>query len=97
MIERHTRELGQIACLPLGTDARKTTLHPAYQECIRRLYLGSQHFNPVKYWDPILKAWGRKERGEDTYHGESTPDTDVAMMDEASPLPCALSCFPARM
>jgi Mu transposase, C-terminal len=36
---KRTRELGQIACVPLGTYARKTTMHPAFQECIRRLYL----------------------------------------------------------
>jgi hypothetical protein len=36
---RRTRELGQIACVPLGTYVRKTTMHPAFQECIRRLYL----------------------------------------------------------
>lgn len=36
---RRTRELGQIACVPRGTYARKTTMHPAFQECIRRLYL----------------------------------------------------------
>jgi len=36
---RRTRELGQIACVPLGTYARKTTMHPAFHECIRRLYL----------------------------------------------------------
>src|SRR5712691_1715254 len=35
---RRTRELGQIACVPLGTYARKTTMHPAFQEGIRRLY-----------------------------------------------------------
>jgi len=27
--------LGQIACVPLGTYVRKTTMHPAFQECIR--------------------------------------------------------------
>lgn len=36
---RRTRELGQIACVPLGSYARKTTMHPAFVECIRRLYL----------------------------------------------------------
>jgi hypothetical protein len=36
---RRTQELGQIACVPLGTYARSTTMHPAFQECIRRLYL----------------------------------------------------------
>ncbi len=36
---RRTRELGQIACVPGGSYARKTTMHPAFQECIRRLYL----------------------------------------------------------
>ncbi len=36
---RRTKLLGQIACVPLGTYARKTTMHPAFQECIRRLYL----------------------------------------------------------
>jgi hypothetical protein len=36
---RRTRELGQLACVPLGTYARKTTMHPAFQECMRRLYL----------------------------------------------------------
>ncbi len=36
---RRTRALGQIACVPRGTYARKTTMHPAFQECIRRLYV----------------------------------------------------------
>ncbi len=36
---RRTKQLGQIACVPLGTYARKTTMHPAFQECIRRLYI----------------------------------------------------------
>ncbi len=36
---RRTRELGQIACVPLGSYARKTTMHPAFAECIRRLYV----------------------------------------------------------
>jgi hypothetical protein len=36
---RRTKELGQIACVPLGTYTRKTTMHPAFQECIRRLYI----------------------------------------------------------
>ncbi|WP_126553912.1 hypothetical protein [Dictyobacter kobayashii] len=36
---RRTRELGQIACVPRGTYVRKTTMHPAFQECIHRLFL----------------------------------------------------------
>jgi hypothetical protein len=37
---RRTRLLGQIACVPLGSYERlTTTMHPAFQECIRRLYL----------------------------------------------------------
>jgi hypothetical protein len=37
---RRTRQLGQIACVPLGSYERSTTtMHPAFQECIRRLYL----------------------------------------------------------
>jgi len=36
---RRTRERGQIACVPHGSYTRKTTLHPAFQACIRRLYL----------------------------------------------------------
>ena len=36
---RRTKLLGQIACVPLGTYARKTTMHPAFQACIRRLYV----------------------------------------------------------
>jgi len=36
---RRTRERGQIACVPHGSYARKTTLPPAFQACIRRLYL----------------------------------------------------------
>ncbi len=36
---KRTRELGQIACVPHGSYRRATTLHPAFQECIRRLYL----------------------------------------------------------
>jgi hypothetical protein len=36
---RRTRERGQIACVPHGSYVRKPTLHPAFQACIRRLYL----------------------------------------------------------
>lgn len=36
---QRTREKGQIACVPHGGYTRKTTMHPAFQECIRRLYL----------------------------------------------------------
>ena len=35
---RRTRQRGQIACVPHGSYVRKTTLHPAFQACIRRLY-----------------------------------------------------------
>src|SRR5450755_1656840 len=34
-----TKSLGAIACVPYGSYTRKTTMHPAFQECIRRLYL----------------------------------------------------------
>jgi transposase len=34
-----TREQGSIACVPHGRYTRQPTLHPAFQECIRRLYL----------------------------------------------------------
>ena len=36
---QRTRELGQIACVPHGSYTRKTTMHPAFSECIRQLYL----------------------------------------------------------
>ena len=36
---QRTREKGQVACVPHGSYTRKTTMHPAFQECIRRLYL----------------------------------------------------------
>ena len=36
---RRTRELGQIACVPHGSYHRAPQLHPAFAECIRRLYL----------------------------------------------------------
>src|SRR5205807_1356945 len=36
---RRTREKGQIACVPRGSYRRQTAMHPAFQECIRRLYL----------------------------------------------------------
>jgi transposase len=36
---RRTRQLGQIACVPRGSYTRSSTMHPAFQECIRRLYL----------------------------------------------------------
>src|SRR5207249_4791649 len=36
---RRTRQLGQIACVPHGSYRRSTTMHPAFQECIRRLFL----------------------------------------------------------
>jgi transposase len=36
---QRTRERGQMACLPHGSYRRSTTMHPAFQECIRRLYL----------------------------------------------------------
>lgn len=36
---QRTRELGVIACVPYGSRTRKVAFHPAFQECIRRLYL----------------------------------------------------------
>jgi transposase len=36
---KRTKLLGTIACVPYGSYARKMTMHPAFQECIRRLYL----------------------------------------------------------
>ena len=36
---QRTRQIGQIACVPHGSYARRATMHPAFQECIRRLYL----------------------------------------------------------
>jgi hypothetical protein len=36
---RRTRQFGQIACAPRGSYRRQTTLHPAFQDCIRRLFL----------------------------------------------------------
>jgi len=36
---RRTRERGQMACVPHGSYRRATQLHPAFQECIRRLFL----------------------------------------------------------
>src|SRR5437588_2615196 len=38
-LAQRTRERGQMACLPHGSYRRSTTMHPAFQECIRRLYL----------------------------------------------------------
>src|SRR6266566_9753897 len=36
---KRTKLLGTIACVPYGSYRRSTTMHPAFQECIRRLYL----------------------------------------------------------
>jgi len=36
---QRTKQIGQIACVPHGSYARSSTMHPAFQECIRRLYL----------------------------------------------------------
>jgi hypothetical protein len=36
---RRTKQLGQIVCVPLGSYAQKATMHPAFLECIRRLYI----------------------------------------------------------
>ena len=36
---QRTRTLGAIACVPYGSRTRKVAFHPAFQECIRRLYL----------------------------------------------------------
>ncbi len=36
---QRTRQIGQVACVPHGSYRRATTMHPAFQECIRRLYL----------------------------------------------------------
>ncbi len=36
---KRTKLLGSIACVPYGSYTRKTTMHPAFQECIRRLYV----------------------------------------------------------
>jgi hypothetical protein len=36
---KRTKLPGTIACVPYGSYRRATTMHPAFQECIRRLYL----------------------------------------------------------
>jgi len=36
---KRTKLLGAIACVPYGSYRRSTTMQPAFQECIRRLYL----------------------------------------------------------
>src|SRR5205085_12592020 len=36
---KRTKLLGAVACVPYGSYTRKTTMPPAFQECIRRLYL----------------------------------------------------------
>jgi len=36
---KRTKLLGTIACVPYGSYTRKTAMHPAFQECIRRLYV----------------------------------------------------------
>jgi Mu transposase, C-terminal len=36
---KRTKLLGNIACVPYGSYTRKTTMHPAFQECIHRLYV----------------------------------------------------------
>ena len=36
---QRTKQIGQIACVPHGSYHRKSTMHPAFAECIRRLYL----------------------------------------------------------
>ncbi len=36
---QRTREKGQIACVPHGSYHKRSSMHPAFQECIRRLYL----------------------------------------------------------
>jgi transposase len=36
---KRTKRLGTIACVPYGSYTRKTAMHPAFQECIRRLYV----------------------------------------------------------
>ncbi len=36
---RRTRELDQVACVPHGSYRRSTTMHPAFLECIHRLFL----------------------------------------------------------
>ena len=36
---KRAKRLGTIACVPYGSYTRKTAMHPAFQECIRRLYL----------------------------------------------------------
>jgi transposase len=42
---RRTKQRGQIACVPHGSYRRATTVHPAFQECIRRLYLLPTHLS----------------------------------------------------
>jgi transposase len=36
---QRTRQMGQVACIPYGSYMRQAALHPAFQECIRRLFL----------------------------------------------------------
>jgi len=48
---RRTRQLGQIACVPHGSYTGKTTMHPAFQECIRRLYLLPTRLSMTAIWE----------------------------------------------
>jgi hypothetical protein len=36
---QRTKQMGQVACIPHGSYMRQAALHPAFQECIRRLFL----------------------------------------------------------
>ena len=42
---QRTKLLGAIACVPYGSYRRSTTMHPAFQQCIRRLYLLPTHLS----------------------------------------------------
>jgi transposase len=48
---QRTRKIGQIACVPHGSRQSSTTMHPAFQECVRRLYLLRTQLSMTAIWE----------------------------------------------
>ena len=56
---QRTRQLGQIACVPHGSYTGKTKMHPAFQECIRRLYLLPTRLTMTAIRELLTRVQGR--------------------------------------
>jgi len=50
---QRTKDHGQIACVPYGTYRRERTLHPAFQQLIRKLYIHAKRPSIMEIYEDV--------------------------------------------